>query len=51
MVWATAKVQTSHSYLDLCENALYVIQLDIHPCGDFCQNISICGLPAALLDL
>lgn len=27
MGWETAEIQTSHRYLDLCENAFYAIQL------------------------
>lgn len=46
--WATAGVQTSHSHLDLYENASYATQLDISPHRDFCQNSPINGLPAGL---
>lgn len=41
--WATAEIQTSHSYLDLYKNAFYATQLDINPHRDFCQNSPING--------
>lgn len=43
MGWATAEIQTSHSYLDLYKNAFYATQLDINPHRDFCQNSPING--------